>query len=392
MPLYEYKAYNTNGRMLKGLIDAPSSASAYERVKQRGLFPASISEDSGRATGARGVAGETMAFTLVQLSTLLRAGVPLPSAMESLSTQVENSTMQRALVRVRVRLSEGTSFAEALSQERIFPPLLIRLVEAGSSVGDMENILERFAEFVERQEELKKKVVGAMVYPIVVLCASMGLILFMLTYVAPTIFKIYADMGKELPWPTIVVMTIGNFLQNWLPIVGVMAVIAIFCWIRFVPRAVKDSWALRVPFFGHLLLVAAAARWARTLAMLHGGGVPLQRALRYAREVMDNAVLQADMIVVEQQVELGTGLAAALRRVWRMPSLLAQMAETGEKSAALENLMQSAAGFYEKEIDRRVGIFFRILEPAMILILGLVVGFVVIAVMLPIINMSNMVQ
>lgn len=390
MPLYEYKAYNASGRVLKGLIDAPSQTSAYERVKQRGLFPSVITEDTGQAGGQRATPGEVLAFTVIQLATLLRAGIPLPAALESIATQVEVPSLQRALVRARVRLSEGQTLAEAMAEERAFPPLLIRLVEAGNTVGELETILERFAQFVERQEEFRKKLTGALIYPLVVLTASIALVIFMLTYVAPTIIGIYSQMGRDLPLPTLIMMSAGDFLRHHAVALAAAVVLAVFGWLRWVPRRFKDDMMLRVPFFGNLILLGAASRWARTLAMLHAGGVPLQRALRGAREVLDNVVLQEDMLVVEQQVELGTGLAAAMRRVWRLPPLLAQMAETGERSSALEGLMNSAASFYEKEVDRRITNFFRWMEPAMIFILGLVVGFVVISILLPIINMNQM--
>ncbi|HEY3997381.1 MAG TPA: type II secretion system F family protein [Candidatus Xenobia bacterium] len=390
MPLYEYRAYDAAGRLLKGLIDAPSERSAHDKVKERGLFPSAVTEDTGETGIRRGASGETLAFTMIQIATLLRAGMPLPAALESVSSQVTVPALQRALVRSRVRLSEGKNLAEAMADETVFPPLLIRLVEAGNTVGELENILERFAQFTERQDEMRRKLVGAITYPATVLVASIALVIFMLTYVAPTITGIYAGLGKDLPLPTMIMMGAGTFLETYAVWLVLAACLLVLAWWRLVPRRFKDTLALRTPFFGNLLTLSAAGRWCRTLAMLHAGGVPLQRALKGAREVLDNVVLMDDMGVVEQQVETGSGLAAALRKVWRMPPLVAQMAETGERSGALEGLMNSAAEFYEKDLDRRIAQFFRLMEPAMIFGIGIIVGFVVVSIMLPIIQMNQL--
>ena len=229
-----------------------------------------------------------------------------------------------------------------------------------------------------------------MIYPATVLTASVALVVFMLTYVAPPIVGVYTGMGKELPLPTAIKIGVGAFLQNnavWL--LMALVVVARVSWWRWVPRRFKDGLALRLPFFGGLLTLSAASRWARTLAMLHAGGVPLQRALKGAGRPRKYRLHGRNPERGDLGRDRAAGWPGACGKIWRMPPLIAQMAETGERSGALAGLMNSAAEFYEKEVDRRPSPTSSAgWSSAMILGLGLVVGLVVISILLPIINMS----
>lgn len=391
MPLYEYQAFTPQGKAANGLIDAPSRSLAYERVRGQGLFPSRIEEE--RATGGGGrTSPESLAFALIQLSTLLRAGIPLTTSIDSLVGQLPDRTLQRAFARVRVRLQEGASFAQALGESNVFGPLLPRLVSAGESVGNIDTLLEEYAGFIERAQEFRGKVTGAMVYPAVILTASLGLVLFMLTHVAPTLIRIYASFKVQLPLPTRIILFLGNTLTNGGLIVFVVGLLAALAWWRGVSPLVKNRLMLRIPYLGQLQLWTQVARWARTVALLHKGGVPLVRTLGSAREVVESAVLAQQLEPVEKKVERGESLAAALRQVPLMPSLVCQMAETGEKSGELDGMLTAAAVFFEKEADRKLGVFVKLLEPAMILLMGLVVAFVVVSVLLPIFQLNRLIR
>lgn len=391
MPLYEYQAYNVQGKTTSGLIDAPSRALAYERVRQKGLFPSHIEEEKAQVAGGR-TTPESLAFALIQLATLLRAGVPLTQALDSLVGQLPDRALQRAFALVRVRLQEGTTFASSLAEAKVFGPLLPRLVAAGENVGTLDILLEEYARFIERSQEFRNRVTGAFVYPAVILCASFGLVFFMLTHVAPTLIRIYASFKVELPLPTQVILFLGHVVTSGGIFILVGVAVAILAWFRGVPSLTRNRLLIAIPFVGSLHIWTQVSRWARTVALLHKGGVPLVRVLQSAREVVESPVLAHDLETVEKKVERGESLGAALRAVPLMPSLVCQMAETGEKSGELEGLMTAAAVFFEKEADRKLQLFLRLLEPAMILIMGGIVGFVVLSVLLPIFQLNRLIH
>ncbi|NDD30650.1 MAG: type II secretion system F family protein [Proteobacteria bacterium] len=391
MPLYEYQAYTAQGKPTNGLIDAPSRAVAYERVRGQGLFPSRLEEE--RATAAGGKASpESLAFALVQLATLMRAGIPLTEALDSLVGQLPERALQRAFSRVRVRLQEGASFAQAIGESDVFGSLLPRLLAAGERVGALDTLLEEYAFFIERAQEFRGKVVGAMVYPAVILMASLALVVFMLTHVAPTLVRIYASFHVQLPLPTRIILGVGTFLTQGGILLAAAGVLGFGAFMRSVSPVVRNGFLLRVPFIGQLHLWAQVSRWCRTVALLHKGGVPLVRALISAREVVESAVLAQQLEAVEKKVERGEALGAALRQVPLMPPLVCQMAETGEKSGQLDCLLTAAAVFFEKEADRKLAMFAKLLEPAMILIMGLVVAFIVVSVLLPIFQLNRLIR
>lgn len=391
MPLYEYQAYNSQGKKSSGLIDAPSRALAFERVRQQGLFPAAIQEETD--DGSQGHSKpENVAFALIQLATLIRAGLPLPQAIDALVSQVPDRALQRGLARMRVRLQEGTSFANALAETPVFGTLLPKLVAAGENVGSLDVLLEEYAHFVERGQEFRQKVAGAMIYPAVILTASMGLMFFVMTKVTPTLLKVYSSFRIKMPLPTQILMGVGAFMQAAWPWVLIGLVAGVFILRRGVSARTRDTWLLKVPVVGTVHMWTQVSRWSRTMALLHKGGVPLVRALHSARDVVESPVLAESLDVVEKAVERGEGLGMALRKGGLMPPLVGQMVETGEKSGELASLLVAAATFFEKEADRTLQVFIRLLEPAMILVMGGVVGFVVLSILLPIFEINRMIH
>jgi general secretion pathway protein F len=394
MPLYEYKAYNQQGKILGGLLDAPSRKTAYEKLKKQGFFPFDLKEERGLAIFGRSstVSRDNLGFALTQLATLLKAGMPLTQALDSLYMQVEDKNLSRSLARVRSCIQEGQSLADALRGDRIFPNLLVSMVEAGEAVGNLETILERYSDFLDKESTAIKKMVGAIIYPSVIMCASFGLIFFILTYVAPTLVEVFEGFHQKLPLVTVVLISVGMFLKTYSIVLLVLLVLAIFGYIHYVPRRFKDSLKVNIPIFGRAQRYMLLSRWARTLGMLHGGGVTLLKALGTAREVVDNEGFEKELETVEKSVERGQSLPQSLARLSFFPPLLVQMVETGQQSGELENMMNVVANFYEKEMDRRLTLFFQLLEPAMILFLGVVVGFVVVSILLPIFEINRLVR
>ncbi|MFP4497705.1 MAG: type II secretion system F family protein [Vulcanimicrobiota bacterium] len=391
MPLYEYSAYDTAGKITSGLIDAPSQASAFGKLKTRGFFPINVKEDTGRTFGSK-VPVTDMVFALEQLATLLKAGVPLPESLDSLVGQLDNEELKRSFARVKVHLEEGQSLAHCLGTEKSFPPILVKMVEAGESVGAVETILERFSGFMEKESSFKEKVLSSLLYPMIIMVASFGLIFFILTYIGPTLIDVFRSFNSDLPLPTQVLLFVGSFLKNNIILLGILAVILVVVYTRVIPQKTKDTFIQKIPFFGTIHTYSQLSRWARTLAMLHGGGVSLIKALASSREVVDNTVIRNELENIEDYVQKGDTLGMAMSRVSVVPPLVAQMTRTGEKSGQLEKMLETAAVFYEKEVDKKLSIFFKFLEPAIIMFLGLVVGFVALAALLPIFEMNKLIR
>lgn len=394
MPLYEYKAYNRQGKGIDGIIDAPSRKSAYDKLKKQGCFPYEVAEDKGSHLVARtfSVSRDNLAFSLTQLATLLSAGMTLTAAIDSLIMQVEDKGLSRAFARLRSHIAEGKSLAKAMEGDKIFPPLLVRMIESGESVGNLELILERYADFLEKESGAVKKIVGALVYPAVIMTASFGLIFFILTYVAPTLVEVFEGFHQKLPFITSVIIFLGTFLKKYIILIAIVIAGAVFIYLRYIPRRIKDTIKARLPIVGRAYRYLVLSRWARTLGMLHGGGVTLLKALETARGVVDNVVFEEELKTVEKSVEKGQSLSLALSRLTFFPPLLIQMVETGQQSGELEKMMNVVANFYEKEMDRRLSVFFQLLEPLLILVLGVVVGFVVVSILLPIFEINRLVR
>jgi general secretion pathway protein F len=391
VPLYEYEAYTVQGKTSRGVIEAATQAAAFEKLRAQGLFVAALHEEAAPARAGK-VPVEVLSFTLLQLATLLRAGIPLPQAMETLTGQVPHPTLARALSRLRARLQEGTSFADALAEVEIFGALLPRLVAAGQSVGTLEVLLEEYAQFLERGQAFRQRISGALIYPVIILLACSGLLVFVLTQVTPTLVRIYGSFHMKMPLATQLLLAVSDLMRGAGPYLGVGLLLGLYVLVKVIPPARRDGLLLRIPLYGAVTTWTQMARWARTVALLHRGGVPLVKTLHSAGEVFENQAMGQAMKTVEVEVERGTSLGAALRRIPEVPSLVAQMAETGEKSGELASLLVAAAEFYEKEADRTLQSFIKLLEPGMIVFMGLVVGFLVMAVLLPIFDIHQMVH
>jgi len=388
MPIYEYKAYNAEGKTLAGLIGAPSRKLAHDRIKAKGLYVQEINLDTGSSGGK--ISKDSLSFALTQLASLLKAGIPMTSALDSILTQIESKPLVRAFARLKTGIEEGKNFSQGLESDKIFPPLLVKMAYAGEAVGNLELILERYAEFLDKEAQSAKKIVGALIYPSVIITACTGLVLFIIAYIAPTLTEIFESFNKKLPFTTQFLVYAGSFLKSYAIFLIIIIAILIFIYIKYVPKKYKDNLKLSLPFIGQAYKYTMLSRWSRTLGLLHGGNVPLLKALESSREVLDNVNLEKDLAAVEKNVEKGQSLSLALARYF--PPLLVNMVETGQQTGELEKMMAVVSEFYEKEADRKLTLFIQLFEPAMILSLGLVVGFVVISILLPIFEVNTIVK
>ncbi|MBI3928595.1 MAG: type II secretion system F family protein [Armatimonadetes bacterium] len=387
MPLYQYQARDKVGKAIRGLVDAASSAAAYEKLRARGHFPTRVELDVGG--GSRTAGGESLAYSLMQFASLLRSGIPMDEALQSLSEYDENPKLRHALRRVQVRLREGETLTGAMADEDAFPPMLIRMVEAGEESGRPADILGRYAEYLKRDLEHRRALTGALTYPVVLLVLSVVLLTGLLYFLTPVLKEMYGALDVELPTVTLIIITVGELIGSWAMLVLILLGAAGLGFLRMIPEVVVDRWRLSVPLLGALLKCGLMERWARTLAMLQETGVPLVRAMQLSRESLDNRALATELQTAEKSVERGEGLAAALGRAYLVPPLLHQFLRTGERSGELVMMLNSAATFYERELERRRSILVRFMEPAMILMMGIVVGFMVLSVLLPLADISS---
>lgn len=392
MPLYEYKAYDKSGKSLSGLIDAASRAVAYEKLKSKGIFPSSITQEKGNRFYFSFNLKEQLATTLLQLASLLRAGLPVIRALDVLSGQIKNDVLKIAYIKTKVFIQEGDSFAAALSKNKIFPKLLIYMLEAGETIGMLDIVLEEYSKKLSREVELQKKILVSMTYPVIIIISCLLLVIFILTYIAPTIIGIFEGFKTNLPWSTRLLLAIGGFLKKYIILIILLFGGAIFAFIKFVPVYVKEKIITHIPFVSTLTVYSAYERWTSTLAMLYRGGVTLVKALNSSAEVVDFKALQAKFKALSPRVEKGESVSAAMRAVGGFPSLILQMVETGEQTAQLDKMLDTAAGFYEKEIARKLTLLVSVLEPIMILILGGIVTFVVVSILLPIFDINKLIR
>lgn len=386
MPLYEYRAHDTAGKEKKGFVDASSSSAAYQRLKEQGLFPSSLQENSGQ--GSRGIGDESLAHLVTQLASLLKSGIPVDEALESLALSEGNHNVQSGLQRVRVRLREGQTLAGALGQEDLFPGILLRMVEAGEESGKLPIILQKFSDYLQRDLVNRQALTGALTYPVILISISILLLGGLLYFLTPVLKEMYSSLGIDPPMFTKVMLWAGNWMVDYGLYVMPALILFSLGFFRWVPAGLRQSITLRLPLWGQMLLASLLERWCSTLAMLHGAGVPLVRALQLSREVMQSHSLDQDLQLVERAVERGDGISNSVSRLAWMPPLLQQFLRTGERTGDLEAMLESASHYYERELERRRTLVLRFLEPALITGMGIVVGFLVLAVLLPLSDVS----
>ncbi|MCF8110772.1 MAG: type II secretion system inner membrane protein GspF [Desulfobacteraceae bacterium] len=408
MPIYEYSALNAKGKTVTDIIDAESTAAARQKLRASRIYPISIKEvyETGRQAGHdisgwfkpfsnRVSAGELSIMTR-QLATLLGAGFPLVSAVYTLIPQTRSQKLRQALAHIKDAIEEGSSFAAALSQyPDIFSEIYVNMVASGESSGTLELVLNRLADITERQQAITKSVQSAIAYPILMFFVGTLILIFLLTYIVPSIISIFEDMDQALPLPTLVLINVSEFLRNgwWVILLALVAVILVLRRIKKTDRGGYgfDRLALKLPLAGELRTKLATARFARTLGSLLENGVSLMAALDIVRNIVGNRVIADAVKNAALNVEKGGALAKSLEASSVFPHISIQMIQVGENSGELEAMLAKIADIYENEVESTVSAMTALLEPLIILFMGVVVGFIVISICLPIFEMNQMV-
>jgi general secretion pathway protein F len=402
MPLYRYKALDARGDVLDGQLEAASDSEVVARLQEQGHLPIEVRLSSGSAFEGGGwkqwrrrpFDGAALVQFTQQLATLLGAGQPLDRALSILLDTPEDAAQQRVITDIRETVRAGAPLSQALEhQHGVFSRLYVNMVRAGEAGGSLHETLQRLADYLERSQQLKGRVINALIYPAILLVVVGLALLFLLGYVVPQFAQMYESLDVALPWFTRAVLHVGLFVRDWWIVLLVVPALAALWFERkrrdpdF--RLLFDSWLLRQPMVGALIGKLEAARLARTLGTLLHNGVPLLAGLGIARNVLGNRALAADVSAAREEVKNGVGLSAALGRHGRFPRLALQMIQVGEESGALESMLHKTADTFEQESARAIDRMLAALVPVITLLLAAVVGMVIIAVLVPLYDLTN---
>ena len=424
MAKFNYVALDPKGKEISGVLESESSTAAVGRIREMGYFPTNVTE-AGKVQGKKaGKTGPTpaprgakpaakkglgsielkflstgkvkskvlTAFTR-QLATLIDAGLPLLRGLDVLRKQEKNPTLRRTLQQLAESVEAGSTFSEALAQHpKIYNRLYVNMVRAGEAGGVLDVTLGRLADFQEKAQKIKNKVVSAMVYPSVVIFVAMSILIFLMTVIVPKFQAIFTDLleGKPLPPLTLFVLKISDLVKNqYLLVAGVIAAMVIA--IKMISKTVKgryyiDLSKLNAPVFGQLIRKVSIARFTRTLGTLISSGVPILQALNIVRETSGNAVIARAVVRVHDSVKEGERIVEPLEASNVFPPMVISMVDVGEETGALPDMLMKVADVYDDEVDNAVGALTSLLEPIMIVFLAVVVGTIVIAMFLPLIS------
>lgn len=403
MPTFRYKAYSATGSSVSGTLEADSERQAMQQLKGKGLLPREVTEEGSAANRPgsfsfrRGVSAEDLSLFTRRLATLVASSIPLFEAMGSLCEQEENGPLRQALVRVKERIAEGASLSRALAAEPdIFGESYVSMVAAGEAGGALDAVLERLADFLEEQEQVRSKVTSALVYPTLMVFVGGGVMVFLLTVVIPRIVTIFEDSKASLPLITILVLKVSHFLQWywWIPASLMIASVPLYrkAMKRDDLRLKRDSLLLRLPVAGGMLQRLILSRFARVLGLLLTSGVPIMKALEITGEVLVNRVYRTYLRGVMEEVAQGGSLSVSLKKSPLFPPLLVHLTGVGEKSGNLEEMLVKAGVAYEREFSARLTRLMGLMEPLMVLAMGVAVGIIVIAVLLPIFELNQLIK
>lgn len=419
MPKYKFVAVDQKGKEYTGNLEAADEAGAEAKLREKGLFPTSVTPASGGAAKKTAVKGkkkaaagnpglqkeiqmpafmqkvspkQLMSFTR-QLATLVNAGLPLVRGLQVLGRQEKNPLLKKSLTEMSDAIESGSNFAEALVQHpKIFDKLYVNMVKAGEVGGVLDKVLLSLAEFMEKVQKIKNKVKGAMIYPIVVLTLAMAILAFLMIFIIPKFQKIFEDImqGKPLPWLTRQVVVFSeNFVVIGPVLVGVGILIAIG--LKFAKKTPKGAYAidwtkLHSPLFGPLFMKGAIGRFTRTLGELMDSGVPVLQALTIVGETAGNAVVESAVHDVHDAVKEGENIAPTLESTKIFPPMVISMVEVGEETGELPQMLRRIADNYDDEVDNAVAGLTSVIEPLLIVMLAVIVGVIVIALFLPLIG------
>ena len=407
MPAYEYRGVDKRGKNVKGTLEADHERQLRQLLKQRGIMLTKIGKGGeGQGFLSKEIDFEELFETIGpsdialftrQLATLVRARIPLSDALAACVEQIEKPKLKKIVSKLRTDVNEGLSFAHSLEQfDDVFGGLYANMVRSGEASGKLDQVLMRLAEFTESSVKLTQKIKGAMMYPTIMVVVGTLILIGLFVGVIPQITKIFEDSGQELPTVTLVIIWISHTLQAYWYVLLIVFFITPMAFRRYVKkpegRYAWDGLKLRFPVFGELFLLVGVARFTKTLSTLLGSGVPLLTALDITKNVLGNKVLEETIETACVAVKEGAPLAVPLKQSEQFPTMVVHMISIGERSGALEEMLEVVAENYENQVESQVSRLTTLLEPIMILGMGVVIVIILFAVLLPILQMNDFVQ
>ncbi|MET4052932.1 type IV pilus assembly protein PilC [Frigoribacterium sp. PvP054] len=404
---YAYKGRDGAGKVVKGKVDASSEGAVITRLRTMGVQPISISE-AGAGTGLqrevsipglgdRAVKMKDIAVMSRQMATMIGSGLSLLRTLTILADQVDNKRLAKIMAEVRDDVETGVSFSDAVGKhDKDFPPLMINMIKAGETGGFLDKALESTAENFEKEVALRSTIKSAMTYPVVVLVMSLVAVVVMLLFIVPIFQDMFTNLGGQLPLPTMMLVYASRAMPIVVPIAAVLG-IAFSIWWRTNKNSVKvraflDPLKLRLPVFGALFRKIAIARFSRNFSNMIGAGVPILTALRIVGEVSGNYVLEEALVKVAESVRQGESIAGPLTESGVFPSMVTQMISVGEDSGSLQTMLEKVADFYDQEVKSTTESLTALIEPLLIAFLGVVVGGMIVALYLPIFQITSLIK
>jgi type IV pilus assembly protein PilC len=401
MPEFVYKAKSVAGNIVQGEMNEVNESVVVQKLRKQNYTDIKVKKkpkdlfENIEFFQPKVTTKDIVIFTR-QFGTMIDAGLPLVQCLEILSSQAENKTFKKVLSQIKNDVEGGSTFADALGKHpKIFDPLFVHLIHAGETGGILDTILRRLSVFLEKQEALKRKVKGAMVYPAIVVTIAVGVVVMLLVFVIPVFASMFEGAGKALPAPTQLVMTMSDFVRNYMIHMTIIVGIIVVAFRKFKStekgRYLLDRILLRAPAFGSLIKKVAVARFCATLGTMVSSGVPILDALEITSKTAGNVVIENAILTVRAAIAEGRTIAEPLMETQIFPGMVVRMIAVGEATGALDSMLEKIAEFYDEEVDAAVEALTQLMEPIMIVFLGGTCGGMVIAMYLPVFSMASVI-
>lgn len=398
MGAYHYQALTKSGSSCKGIIEADSQRHARQLLRQKNLIPLQIQTQSQQTQSRPSVklSAQDLALFTRQLATLLAAGIPVDESLKGVSEQTEKDKVRALIIGIRSKVLEGYALAQAMSEfPQAFPELYRATVGAGEQTGRLDLVLEKLADYTENQQETKQKVQQALIYPTLMIVVSTAIISFLLAFVVPKIIEVFTSSGQTLPEMTRILIGISTFIKSW-GLLVLALLIALFAAFRksLANRSFKLAWhrlLLRLPVSAYLVRSVNVARYIHTFGILFAAGVSVLETMRVSASVVSNLVMRDAFDIAAVRVREGSGISESLKETHFLSPMAAHLVASGEKSGQIAVMMERAASYLDSEVKRLIDTALTLLEPLVILLMGAVVLFIVLATLLPIFSMEQLV-
>jgi type IV pilus assembly protein PilC len=395
-----WEARTRAGEVKKGEMEALDATAVDTRLKALGLSPVKVKKKPTELTLPKfgsGVTGKDILVFTKQFATMIDAGLPLVQCLDILANQMDNARFKKVVLAIKAKVESGSTFADALKDHpKVFDELFVQLCAAGEVGGILDTILNRLANYREKSEKLKRKVKGAMIYPVIVICVAIGVTALLLLKVTPVFAKMFSDFGSAMPAPTQFVIDMSNWLQSYILyiIVGMAALAGAFVAFYRSPRGrrICDKLVLQAPIFGSVIRKVAVARFTRTLGTMISSGVPILDALEVTAKTAGNRTIEQGIYYVRGKISEGKNIAGPLLETKVFPPMVVQMIGVGEATGAMDAMLNKIADFYDDEVDTAVAGLTAMIEPLLMVFLGAVVGGFLVAMYLPIFSIAGAIK